>query len=409
MNRRPVYSMMQVIYRGFQWLKDAVCKNAQASLSHFSGHHDAIHSKRAYGLDLIRGIAILVVVYVHGLDFFPKRSGYLYLFTLDGVAIFFVLSGFLIGSILIGTVEQSAFEFKDILVFWKRRWFRTLPNYYLVLIVLTIHEVSYHGIKFIAGALGKYYLFSQNISGPSSIPFFAESWSLAVEEWFYLTIPICILMGLKLGLKKKTVLLSVIGVFILAPMVFRTLYWYHSSGLDAASFDNDIRKVTVTRLDAIGFGVLGAFIKRYLPKYWNQHHIKYGIVGLGLLVFKQWWMFHASRYGAFEIICLFPVESAGVLLLIAALENIRTTDRVTYRFITWTSLISYSIYLLHYSTIQQQIVEAFSKRTQWCHGWAAFVMYIGLIYAMASLLHIFWENPMMNLRDRAKRAQDGVV
>jgi peptidoglycan/LPS O-acetylase OafA/YrhL len=93
--------------------------------------------KRLFGLDLVRALAIILVLLSHsrnllisfypGLDFL-KAGGFF------GVELFFVLSGFLIGGILIKDI-QAGFDFGILKNFWKRRWLRTLPNYYLFLII----------------------------------------------------------------------------------------------------------------------------------------------------------------------------------------------------------------------------------------------------------------------------------
>ena len=92
---------------------------------------------RIYGLDILRAFAILFVLYSHAffliMDHVNERV--YNLLSLDGVTLFFVLSGFLIGGILIRTIENKGFGFKELLNFWTRRWFRTLPNYFLMLMV----------------------------------------------------------------------------------------------------------------------------------------------------------------------------------------------------------------------------------------------------------------------------------
>ena len=85
----------------------------------------------------MRAIAILLVVIGHGSsiagDLFHAIPSIPFI---DGVDLFFVLSGFLIGGILIAKIEESdRINLKLILTFLKRRWYRTLPNYYLFLSV----------------------------------------------------------------------------------------------------------------------------------------------------------------------------------------------------------------------------------------------------------------------------------
>ena len=96
-----------------------------------------ISDKRIYGLDILRALAILFVVVGHGKFLLPTKLYFLHeAFVFDGVSIFFVLSGFLIGGILIKLLDKSQ-PAKELLVdFWIRRWFRTLPNYFLVLFIL---------------------------------------------------------------------------------------------------------------------------------------------------------------------------------------------------------------------------------------------------------------------------------
>lgn len=96
-------------------------------------------NKRMHGLDIARSIAISLVVFSHSLwisDFFPPLINWLMqLSGTIGVEIFFIISGFLIGRIVLRMLENEDFSFSSVIAFLKRRWFRTLPNYYLILFV----------------------------------------------------------------------------------------------------------------------------------------------------------------------------------------------------------------------------------------------------------------------------------
>jgi peptidoglycan/LPS O-acetylase OafA/YrhL len=95
---------------------------------------------RIFGLDLLRFIAIFMVLVGHSMMFVPESiKKVCYRFMLDGVGIFFVLSGFLIGGILIRILnKKNAVTFANLVDFWKRRWMRTLPAYLVVLLFLLI-------------------------------------------------------------------------------------------------------------------------------------------------------------------------------------------------------------------------------------------------------------------------------
>jgi peptidoglycan/LPS O-acetylase OafA/YrhL len=98
---------------------------------------------RVFGLDLLRACAILFVVYVHGAYYLAAvlPQSLVRLPLMDGVSIFFVLSGYLIGGIILRSFERPDLRLTDVGGFWIRRWLRTLPNYYLVLSILALHMV----------------------------------------------------------------------------------------------------------------------------------------------------------------------------------------------------------------------------------------------------------------------------
>src|ERR1043165_8912860 len=86
--------------------------------------------QRIFGLDILRAFAILSVVWVHGGELLPPAvQRYYRLLSPDGVSVFFVLSGYLIGGILIRTLAQEGAGVRTLWRFWARRWLRTLPNY----------------------------------------------------------------------------------------------------------------------------------------------------------------------------------------------------------------------------------------------------------------------------------------
>src|ERR1700758_5319956 len=123
---------------------------------------------RIYGLDIMRAVAACLVVYEHGNFILERFSITLSSFKIiDGVDLFFVLSGFLIGGILlrgINAVEKINFSF--VKTFLVRRWFRTLPNYFLFLLINIF--LIYIGVS--QGFLNKYlitfFVFMQNFVKP---------------------------------------------------------------------------------------------------------------------------------------------------------------------------------------------------------------------------------------------------
>jgi peptidoglycan/LPS O-acetylase OafA/YrhL len=113
----------------------------------------------------------------------------LQLFGFFGVEIFFVLSGFLIGKILYQLYLEEDFSLATVFYFLKRRWFRTLPNYYLILLINIVIAVI---IGYEMPQLWRYFFFLQNFK-ITMLPFFTESWSLSVEEFAYVVLPFFVL------------------------------------------------------------------------------------------------------------------------------------------------------------------------------------------------------------------------
>ncbi len=142
------------------------------------------------GLDVLRGVAILLVLLYHGIDArvpWETTSGWtrwpllLTAYGASGVQLFFVLSGFLITGILLDTAHSPQYYRK----FYVRRVLRIMPAYLLLLIVLkAMHQVGWH---FVLAAL----LYIANMAGlvGARSAEYGTLWSLAVEEQFYLLWP----------------------------------------------------------------------------------------------------------------------------------------------------------------------------------------------------------------------------
>ena len=178
--------------------------------------------QRIYGLDILRALAILFVMVEHGrfllpVELFPNPQFFFLKLYLDGVSIFFVLSGFLIGQIILKVFSDDQIRLRTLADFWMRRWVRTLPNYFLVLCLLLLLG-SLFNAAYTTNGTWKYFLFVQNFNSPHP-PFFGEAWSLSIAEWFYLLLPVLLIAGAKLlKWRVRKTLMSGALVFILLPL-----------------------------------------------------------------------------------------------------------------------------------------------------------------------------------------------
>ena len=223
---------------------------------------------RVFGLDLVRAVAIGLVLASH-------LVGALEPLGVLGVELFFVLSGFLVGGIFLRVCTSEAkLSWNALSCFWQRRWWRTLPNYFLFLIVFLIMSVlrgDFPGWQ----KIWLYPFFLQNwLWQPDT--FFLISWSLAIEEWFYLLLPLCVLMA-------GAFVRSSSAAFLVGCLFMGTL-----SCLVRVFFFNDVawdhvaRKVCLVRMDALMWGCVMAYA-HHLKTGWYRRMTTPVFVGLALL------------------------------------------------------------------------------------------------------------------------------
>src|ERR1041385_6257581 len=184
-----------------------------------------VSASRVFGLDCLRAMAILGVIFAHGFVLlYPQMPAWLGLFGhggFYGVELFFVLSGFLIGRILI-RYDSDLGNGLTVTVFYLRRWFRTLPLFWLFVGLNVLLELQIRDHRMSLGEVLEHGFFFRTLTAyhPS---FFPESWSLAIEEWFYLLFPAAIWLGLRLEKRFARVFLSVAAAFFFFSTVGRMI------------------------------------------------------------------------------------------------------------------------------------------------------------------------------------------
>jgi peptidoglycan/LPS O-acetylase OafA/YrhL len=368
--------------------------------------------ERKYGLDILRALAILFVVYGHGIyilsDYYNKIYQIYPIPVFDGVSIFFVLSGFLIGGILIRTINQTDLSKNDLFKFWFRRWFRTLPNYYLILLTLIIMQYSYGLLQgqMIPRVIYKYFIFFHNFYTPSP-GFFPEAWSLSVEEWFYLLVPLSLFLTWHFTrLDKKQTIQLWIFVVIVGVTLFRTISAVQHNISSIEDWDLNLRKEVITRLDSIMFGFLGAYLAYYKTSMWEKYKNIFFYIGLFLLISQRLYMLVFADNFFYLNYFSFTITSIGTLLLLPKLNAIQLGSGPLYKFFTFISINSYAMYLIHLSLIQENLLPLLFSGfyTENMNNLLLVVIkylsYWLLTILLSHLLYKYYESRMTKLREK---------
>lgn len=268
---------------------------------------------RVFGLDILRFIAIILVMLTHLIESLRPSSItkiYHHYLSFDGVSVFFVLSGFLIGNILIKDFLKNDINLRLILNFWKRRWYRTLPTYYLVMILVLLYQYLVNDIDITINDVLRRLFFIQNFykQDDGFYKKFPESWSLAIEEWFYILIPLIIFLVVLL-FKSKNInkIMSIVALIVLGGV---TLY----RGYCEFYLEQKINThILIYRIDSIMYGVIGALLYTFNREIWVK--IKWYSVVLSILIlllnrlyFSDIQTFSLMMDSMF-ILCLLPLFS----------------------------------------------------------------------------------------------------
>ena len=303
---------------------------------------------RIYGLDILRALAIMLVTIFHS-GYILHYNNYQQLFLLDGldgVSLFFVLSGFLIGGVLVRILEKDGVAFKTLLNFWIRRWLRTLPAYFFVLSTLLILSILLTPHFSLRDAY-KFYLFLQNFNYRQP-KFFPESWSLSIEEWFYLLVPLIIILIIKFfRLSIKTAILATTIAIIVFAVTFRFCRFLNTPTYTLDSWIYMFRNQVTTRLDSLMLGVLGAYCSQYHKSFFSKNKFILLFAGVLILLMQTACdLFHLVGFGLYQCVFSFTVTAIGGVFLLPFLSELRTGSGFIYKIITYISIVSYSLYLL---------------------------------------------------------------
>ena len=361
-------------------------------------------------IDALRGVAVLMVLELHlvsnvmpwadlastvlgGVAYSLLHYGWV------GVEIFFVMSAYLLTSILLRHREEDDL-FRS---FYLRRAFRILPLYWLLLLVGSLSRAWW---TFIDGdpqawlwrdqyPLIYYILFLQNWitgwNGAHVAHFYSVTWSLAVEEHFYLLLPLLVTRLTARRLCGVAVFFVIAGPFIragltIAPGPFAAYAW------------------TIAQLDAFSWGVLLAYAQHFRPELLKQISSKFnmGMLAVNLLIVA---IIAAPDIDEHKDAALSVTLGAlvGVCALAAAISPTSVPARhpsALTMFLAWCGRRCFSLYLLHKPVIGAVALAAPFKDTATDGAASLILIAIPATFLVCAFTYRFIEEPFMALADR---------
>ncbi|MCE4536650.1 acyltransferase [Pelomonas sp. P7] len=357
---------------------------------------------RLPGLDLLRSIAIVWVMLFHSflVDGLGPRFEWLSRFGWAGVDIFFVLSGFLIGSQLLRGLQRG--EPLSLLDFYRRRAWRILPAFAVVLAVYVAFPVLRE-----APGLAPWWQFTSFtlnlLIDYGSSPAFSHAWSLCVEEHFYLVFPL--LAGAMAGRATARGVAALALALVLGGIALRTGVWLHDAALQPERnwFIEDIYYPTWMRLDGLLVGVVLAALRAWRPTVWARLQARstwllFAGLALAALAF---WLFR-DRTGLVANALGWPLLSWGFgLLVLSATAADGWLGGRAVPGAAWLAGVSYSLYLSH--KLAMHAVHEWLAPLLPLQGIALFPVYAVAILVLGASLHYGIERPGLRLRDRLDR------
>jgi peptidoglycan/LPS O-acetylase OafA/YrhL len=354
--------------------------------------------ERQPGLDLLRALAIIVVVAYHAALFGFKLPGRVDRFGWVGVDLFFVLSGYLIGGQLLAPLARG--QSIKLGRFFARRVFRIMPAYFVILAIYFLLP-SWREYPDMAQPLWKFLLSVQNIAlhGGTS---FSHAWSLAVEDQFYLALPFLLLFLYR----RPRAAIVIPCLIVVGGLALRALLAAQNPSVDGGvsfrGFQAWIYYPTWTRLDPLVFGVVLAAIEKFRPSWWQRITNCAPwlcLPAIGIIAYALY-LGETKNLTVAACVWQFPLIAVGMAtLLVCAVSPRLPLCRVAIPGAAFIASIAYSAYLIQKLVING--VEQFCTNHNINLTSVPALLGVELcVYFVATLLFLSVERPFLLLRRR---------
>lgn len=308
----------------------------------------------------LRAVAVLMVIAFHaGL---PTRGGF------TGVDIFFVISGFVITGLLKRELDST--NRIDFGKFYSRRIKRLLPALGVAIlgtILLSTLFESWWGEQQETARLGRAasLFFANILAFRDRVTYFStdywqnpliHTWSLAVEEQFYILFPVLIFVAWKIGVKignQRTALTTIIVMVFGSSLLLCISYSYFalppSSNYQPDSLNFAFYSPATRAWEFAAGGLVAIFLGKYKSISFNKSRIMSVFGVLGILIS---FLFISAEMVFPGIVVVLPVASASLIIIANSTEKATWLFRLlSNKFMVWIGDRSYSLYLWHWPII----------------------------------------------------------
>lgn len=329
--------------------------------------------RQLFGLDVMRATALLSVLLCHigQLAPTPPWPGVLQLLGSEGIQLFFVLSGFLIGGRLLSS-PAPGFDARTVCRFWQQRARRIVPLYAVTTIVLMLLSGQY---------FWQYAVFLQLLD-PEALKLHCVTWTLCIEVWFYASMPALTWLLARRWPAGRSILFAAL-LLLLLPWTMITVY----SGL--------------LYLSGPAVGVLLAWTQRHRPRAWRAL-VGTPASGYGsqILLLSVGLFLLGTEHGAWLVLPLQLLQSACCL---ARLHGLATpTAPLVASPVRWLSKLTYAIYLTHLPILMAGAVLVGQRPGLYLP--VILLLALPVILLLSAALHSFIEQPIILLGRRSAEA-----
>lgn len=361
-----------------------------------------VASKRIFGLDFLRSLSILLVLFSHISWIYQSDGlvGKMQDFSgLIGIELFLMLSGYLVGSIILKQFLTQKYTFKEVGNFVKRRLLRILPSYYLILLINILIALL---VGLSISNWWKYFLFIQNFSTP--IPsLFPESWSLPIKELSYVLVVIILFAfakQIRLNFRKSFFLLIVYGLLFLS-VVLKIIYHFENPSFSLLKWTAEVRSVVIYRVDSVMFGILFGYYYTEYSDFFQKRSFSMLLMGILFLLFFIILLlfFNLNSLAWFWNIVALPFISLIVLCFLPSLLLWKKASEKLSNLVTFLCNLSYSVYLIHYSIVlflMKYFIDTSTFSILQLHIFT--LVYLLITFTLGYFFYTYFEKPINTFR-----------